>query len=339
MPDSTQESPHAHSIERTRLRRFLHLSAYIAAAVVLLLAFLPIGIRLGAQYWLNKQPGIEAEIGNIDLNLFSATFALYDLSIEYQGMPHARIERLALAAQFMPLWNKHALIDYIELQGVHLILEHLEAESAQEGRILRIGGLELPKGSPAERNSKTESDADTPSAWGFGWNRISIKDTEIVWRQPEWNANLNIEHAHYNDVASWEPDSDSELQLQVRLNGAAVNISAQTRPFARERSASGHIEIEDFALAKLAPMLAPAGIHDIKGRFSCDLEHEITLADTNDINIGWDGSLTLVQGELSTPEVHIADAQLHWGVREILESVTLLRESNSTAPCRSLHWP
>jgi len=269
-------------------------------------------MRLGVEHWLNKQPGIEAEIGNIDLNLFSATFALEDLTIEYQGMTHTRIERLAMAAKYLPLWDKHARIDFIEVHGVRLVLEQFETEAAENSHALRIGGLTLPRSAPAEQNGEATETQNRPPAWGFGWNRIAIDNAEIVWRQPEWSADLIIEHAHLNDVASWKPDSDSELHLQLRLNDAPMTLTAQTRPFADRRSARGHIKMDDFDLGRLAPVLAPAGIHDIKGSFSCDLEHEVSFAHPGDISLGWDGTLALTQGRLSTAQVHVADAGLHW---------------------------
>lgn len=310
---TSPEPPSSSARWRTRLFKFLRIGAYTLVVIPLLLAFIPVGLRLGGEYWLNKQPGIDANIGNIDFNLFSATFVLEDLNIEYQGITHTRIERLAVAGKYLPLWDSHARIDYIELQGVRLMLEQFEADSAEDPRALRIGGLVLPRseagGQSRDATAKTEQ---STSPWGFGWNRITVDDTEIVWRQPEWSADLIIEHAYLNDVASWKPNSDSELHLQLRLNDAPVSVTAQTRPFATQRSSKGQIKIDAFALGKIAPILAPAGVHDIAGIFSCDLKYAVSLSDAGDITLGWDGSLALTQEELSTAQVHIADGELRW---------------------------
>jgi len=316
MSETTPETTHSAQPPRkwrTRVLKFLRLCMYIMVCVLLVLACLPTGLRLGAEHWLNKQPGINAEIGNIDLNLFSATFALEDLSIEYEGISHTRIQRLAVAAKYLPLWDKHVLIDYVELQGVRLVLKQPGPEAPERPGALRIGGLLLPHSESAPPYTEAEDDtAARPSPWGFGWNRVEIDDAEILWRQPGWSADLLIEHAQLDDVASWKPNTDSGLRLQLLLNDAPMSVSAQTRPFAEQRSLRGHLKIDTFNLGKLAPILAPAGVHDIAGIFSCDLEHEVSFAHAGDISLGWDGTIALTQGGLSTAQVHIADGGLHW---------------------------
>lgn len=311
--DPSPESASSPGRRGAHLHKLLRVIAYSAVAILLLLAFLPTGLRLGAEHWLNKQPGIDAEIGNIDLNLFSATFALEDLSIEYQGIPHTQVKRLAVAVKYLPLWDKHALIDYVELQGVRLVLKQLEPEAPGRSGALRIGGLLFPHSGSAPPKSEAKDDTDVrTSPWGFGWNRVEINDAEVVWRQPEWSADLLIEHAQLNDVASWKPNTDSALHLQLRLNDAPVNVTAQTRPFAPRRSARGNLKIDAFALGKLKPILAPAGVHDLRGIFSCDLEHEVSLSAAGDVSLGWGGTIALTQGKLSTAQIHIADAGFHW---------------------------
>jgi hypothetical protein len=307
----TQNSPPP-SKWRPRVLKSVRLLLYTAAVILLILILLPAGLRLGAEHWLNKQPGIAAEIGNIDLNLFSATFVLEDLRIEYAGTPHARIERLAIAAEYLPLWNKQAFIDYVELDGVLLILEQDKNGAIEPGAGLRIGGLLLPRTAAEKQDTEPQAEEETATPWGFGWNRIEIGDAEIVWRQPEWSADLVIEQAHFNDVVSWLPDNTSELHLQLRLNDAPVAIRAQTRPFASRRSSRGHLQVEGFDLSRLAPVLAPVGVHDLNGIFACDLEHEISLGNPDDIRLQWNGNLELQDAELSTPELHIAHAALHW---------------------------
>ncbi|MDY0292743.1 MAG: DUF748 domain-containing protein [Desulfuromonadaceae bacterium] len=307
------ESSPAPSRWRPRLRKILRVGVYLVVALFLFLALLPMGLRMGVEYWLNKQPGIAAEIGNIDFNLFSATFALEELKIEYEGVPHTEVQRLTVAAKYLPLWDKHAFIDHVELRGVRLILEQLAPETAETSDALRIGGLLLPPSAAATSGPENATEAEAaPSVWGFGWDRVVIDDAKIVWRQPEWSADLIIEHAYLEDVASWKPNTDSKLHLELRLNDAPVGITAQTRPFANQRSINGHINIEAFALGKLAPIFAPAGVHDIAGIFRCNLEHKISITDAGEICLEWDGSLGLTHAELSTAQVHVAKAELQW---------------------------
>jgi hypothetical protein len=307
----TQDSPPPGKW-RPRVLKAVRLLLYTAAMILLILTLLPAGLRLGAEHWLNKQPGIAAEIGNIDLNLFSATFVLEDLQIEYAGTPHARIERLAIAAKYLPLWNKQAFIDSVELDGVFLVLEQDKNGATGPGAGLRIGGLALPRTAAKKQDTEPQVEEKIATPWEFGWNRIEIGDAQIVWRQPEWSADLIIEQAYFNDVASWRPDQASALHLQLRLNDAPVAISAQTHPFASRRSARGHLKVDAFDLSRVAPVLSPMGVHDLNGMFACDLEHEISLGDPDDIRLQWSGDLNLQDAELSTPEVHVAHGALHW---------------------------
>ena len=97
------ESSPALSKWRPRLYKLLRVGVYLVVALFLFLAFLPMGLRMGAEYWLNKQPGIAAAIGNIDLNL------LFSKNIE--------IERIKTYADW---FFNNELIPHFELEEAHI---------------------------------------------------------------------------------------------------------------------------------------------------------------------------------------------------------------------------
>lgn len=321
MPENTPTAASDADKKPRRLFNIMRICAYGAALVILILAFLPTGLKLGARYWLNKQPYIEAEIDNIDLNLFRATCALEGLRVKYKGDPNLVIERLAIGVKYLPLWDKRAFIDNVELKGLRLVLEQVVAAGEEEPGGLRIGGIMLPTASAEQEEEHAPSEPDVASSWEFGWNRIAIDDSTIIWQQPGWSADLIIEQAHIDNVASWKPEGYSDLELQMRVNDAPLALSMHSQAFAPHPTATGHIKLDKFALGKLAPVLAAFGIHDVEGKLSCNLKHAITLGPGNAVNLGVNGSFALEHGALSTAQIHIAEAALNWSGTSTVVSI------------------
>lgn len=312
MPESPQTTAPETAEKPRRLVKILRIGAYITALLLLVLAFLPTGLRLGARYWLNQQPNLEAEIDNIDLNLFRATCALEGLRLTYKGEPTLNIERLVVGVKYLPLWNKHAFIDYVDLTGLRLVLEQVVAGDEGESGGIRIGGIMLADIFAEQEDESEDSAPETASGWNFGWNHIAIDSSEIIWRQPDWSADLIIGQARFSDVASWNPELYSDLQLHLRVNDAPLALTMQSQLFAPHPTATGHISLDGFALAKLAPILAPFGIHDVAGMLSCDLKHEVQLGANDAVSLNVKGSVALERGALTTAQIHIAEAGLNW---------------------------
>ncbi|MDY0213068.1 MAG: DUF748 domain-containing protein [Desulfuromonadaceae bacterium] len=312
MSENTQTTATDVKEKPKRLFKFIRICVYITAVFILILALLPTGLRLGARYWLNKQPHLEAEIDNIDLNLFRATCALEGLRLKYKGDPSLNLERLTIGVKYLPLWDKHVFIDYVELKGLRLVLEQVAAAGEEAPGGLRIGGIMLPTAfaNPEDDNTTPTPDSSTP--WDFGWNRVVIDTSEIIWQQPDWSADLIIELAHLNDVASWKPEGYSDLQLQLRINDAPLALTMRSQAFAPHPTATGHLRLDGFALAKLGPVLATVGMHDVAGMLSCDLKHEVTVGPKNTISLDVNGRLGLERGTLTTAQVHIAEVWVNW---------------------------
>ncbi|MDY0185058.1 MAG: DUF748 domain-containing protein [Desulfuromonadaceae bacterium] len=321
MSENTQTIATAAEGKPRRLVKFMRVCVYVAALFLLILALLPAGLRLGARYWLNQQPHLEAEIDNINLNLFSATCALEGLRLKYKGDPSLTVERLAVGLKYLPLWNKQAFIDYVELDGLRLVLEQVVAAGEEELDGLRVGGIMVPGASAEQGDESATLAPDAATPWDFGWNRVAIDNSKIIWKQPDWGADLIIEKAHVSNVASWKPEGYSDLELQLRVNDAPLALAMQSQPFALHPTAKGHIKLDRFALEKLAPILASFGIHDVAGMLSCDLKPEVTLGAGDALSLNVNGSLALVGGALTTEQIHIAEAGFNWSGTSVVSAM------------------
>ena len=297
---------------RTRGYKLMRIILYICVATGLLLALLPMGVRLGTQYWLNKQPDIEARIDNIDLNLFTGSLAVYGVRLRHKNAEVFRLDHLCVEMDYLPLWDRHLFIRELRLGDAEILIEQRPAKPADPGAALRIGGILVPRGAANDNLHSDNSAARETSAWGFGWNQIILEQTSIVYRQPAWQADLDIESISTEDGASWNPAQVSTLKLALRINDAPVRLDAQGSLFAQNRSLQGHVRMDDFALKPVEPMLNNLGVHDLEGRFSCDLHPTLGLDQNGAIELHWDGTLSLHQGAVSTPELHLARAELRW---------------------------
>ncbi|HUT40008.1 MAG TPA: hypothetical protein VM011_01600, partial [Gammaproteobacteria bacterium] len=84
-------------------RRWVAMLAAIAVLIALLLVVLPLGLSYGLHKWLLANGGEDVHIEDIDVNLFSGTAAIHDLSLSAQGRSLLVIPSLAVKVEWLPL--------------------------------------------------------------------------------------------------------------------------------------------------------------------------------------------------------------------------------------------
>ncbi|MES0371510.1 MAG: DUF748 domain-containing protein [Mariprofundaceae bacterium] len=142
--------------------------AIVTVVVILLLSLLPFAIRMGAISWLEDHGVQQAEIDNVDLNLFAGTFVIEGLSAD-EGL---KVGRLALNVDWWPLTEHHLFLRSVELKYVKAEVHQREDGSWQ------VATIELDEPAP-EIAPKPENEKDATEPWQVVLNAIEVADINL----------------------------------------------------------------------------------------------------------------------------------------------------------------
>jgi len=152
-----------------RRQRWGKILLAVATVVLLLLSLLPVGIRMGAVSWLEDHGVKDARIDNVDLNLFSGTFAIEGVSAD-GGL---KIGRLFVDVDWWPMFSKRAFVRSVEVKGVKADVEQ------QKDGVWQLSTIVLDQ--PSETADEPENvEGEAPQEpWQVVLNRIDIADVKL----------------------------------------------------------------------------------------------------------------------------------------------------------------
>ncbi len=243
------------------------IAALLALVGATLILALPIGLRLGLESWLNKQPGIVAQIEDIDLNLFSATLQLNDIVVQQYSQPVLSAKTLQLQLDWLPLLHQRIALDHINFEDGQLQL------SMDGPTSITIGGftLNLATQAPDTVLPSVQHPPQVHNQWGIASGNINIKNFLLRYHQLELDLNLTINNLSATPVMSWQPQLSGSLGCDLAVNGAQVQLDAQLQPFAAQPSATGTLSVNSFDIRSIAPLLSTFGWSDTSGDLSTKL--------------------------------------------------------------------
>lgn len=162
--------------------------ATIAAFILLVILLLPLAIEYSAEKWLQEHGVPQAEIENVDLNLFSGEFVLQELKAG-DGL---NIKRLAVNIDWLPLFKQVVHVRALELDSANLNL-HQDAQQQWQ-----LGDIKLE---PAVEPEKGEAVAAEPQ--GKPWLAVvddlrikgllvDVKGQEVQLKLPVDSLQLNL---------------------------------------------------------------------------------------------------------------------------------------------------
>lgn len=184
--------------------------AGLAVLLLLLVSLLPLAIEYSAEKWLQEHGVPQAEIENVDLNLFSGEFVLQELKAG-DGL---NIKRLVVNIDWLPLFKQVVHVRALELDTVNLKL-HQDAQQQWQ-----LGDIKLE---PAVEPEKGEAVAAEPQ--GKPWLAVvdelqvkgllvDVKGQEVQLKLPVDSLQLNLSNL-----------TGSEQRLEVALKVGETSFS------------------------------------------------------------------------------------------------------------------
>jgi len=218
--------------------------------VIVAVSQIPQGISHGMKQWLTANGGEQVKVGDVDFNLLSATFALYDLAVERQGGVVLNIPELQIRLTWTPFLSKQLLINRVMIKGVRIAIDRSDPEN------ILIGGITLPAASKVDKEIENAS-----LPWGIGVEKLEIFDSEIQYRDKKLDVRFRIEELILTELASYRPEQKVKIKLDGAINDAPIMLKSQITPFSDAPSLTSEIDLQMFNLGLLNRLAEPNTSH------------------------------------------------------------------------------
>ena len=283
-------------------QRWLRLILWFCAVLVVVLCALPIGIRYGAEYWLNDQPNMSARIGDVDLNLFNGTIKVKDFELHYLDKQVLAAQKVVVKVIWLPLLQHHFYVEKITLEEGVLWLTQAQGEP------LVIAGFSLSDDSAQQPPVLEPAPEDAAPQWGVHSGQISLKKFQLRYQAPHVDMDVVVNRLAIDPIVSWRQEVLSPFSADIVVNGGGLNLEGTLSPFAPHTLVDSSLQLTGFELNTLAPLLDQAGVSEAAGRLDCAVQLNVKKADdeAQAIQLAMDGELkaTALQGGTVALFVH-----------------------------------
>jgi len=268
--------------------------------VLLFISLLPVGVRYGAIHVLKQQGMQHVEIADIDINLFSGEIKVTDMLVSGDGQGRAQLDAFYVNLSMLALFKKQLKIENILLDGLML-----DVKNSTDGEWRVAGYLPPPAAEP------TDSEATTESTWGIGIDSLQLKAIKTQLDLPQLQTTLVLDELQLKQLASWQPEQQTQFNMQLRIDESPLNINGEVQPFLAAPPLTANVALDKLPLALARGFAAEANVKALTGALSLSTNISATL---NAAQPHIEAVTTLILDELSLQQgqYKIAAHQFNW---------------------------
>ncbi len=242
-------------------KRVIKLSI-VSVLFVSLLVLIPLVVEWQAERWLQQQGVADADIGDVDINLFTGEVGLTGLVVGRDTPARFQLASLYLNIDYLPLFQKRIQIQAVRVSGMDLDLTLDEV-----GRV-HLGALVLP--AKGEAQPVEEGAGGDAGGWGFGLGMVAMDGLEVRLHTAQHDGVVLLQQLRVGALASWHREQVSAISLKMVVDGARLELTTDVSPFKAEPDWRGEVLLEGVELANYAPFMKPAGLAEVAGKLALD---------------------------------------------------------------------
>lgn len=285
--------------------RFVTIPLFVVLFILIVVGITPLAIEWAAVDWLKKRGATDAALEDVELNPFTGEFSLSQLSVSQRDGQRFVVARLYLKVDYLPLFERRIEVRSIQLSGVDLDLI-IDADDR-----LTLGGLLLPQGEAEPASAAAESTTNSP-AWHFGLDQLMVDDIRLRTYLPKYQGNIQINRLQVEQVASWLQHQQTSVELDMLVDGAKVAITSKVTPFKSDPEWRGDVVIEAINFENYAELIKLAGIDELTGQLSANLNIDGKWQANEQLLLSFDGDLNLSKLQLKHRYVRLQQSSLVW---------------------------
>ncbi len=282
--------------------RWLRRLVISAISLFIILLLIPVAIQLGISYILKDQGATEANVEDINLNIFAGTFELTGLQMKVGENNSAQIDHIYTNINMLDLFSSRIVMDEITLQGVKA-----EIYRGDDGSI-SINGLQLVNAkATATDNEDTQNSSTEPLA--FAVNKLLIQRAEFAYHEPDFQQQLVVDQLALENIKSWEADSTAVIKAEMALNESPINLTAELNLFNEIKKLKGQASIQSLAFAPFVKYYR-AYLTDLQGKLTVSSQFDVTMADQISGQI--ENNVEIAGLDLKYQRIHQQNESIQW---------------------------
>lgn len=269
----------------------------LALVVVLFFSTLPFGIDYGIERYLKDQGADQASVEDVDFNPITGRMTLTNLSVILDTQTVFMIPQATLDVEWSPFISKRFVLKRLNVEDAQVTVQAFEDDR------WHIGGIILSQ----------KNEASKPSAWNFGLQQVTVKNSIIKFISPQLSSDLKIEQATILKLSSWLPEQSARLEFKGQLNDSNLELQVDVSPFANEIVTTGRVNLEGLPLVSFAPLLEPH-LKMLEGRLAADLNFETRRTAEEKFIIKADGRLngSKLSTTIKNANIQIQQDDIDW---------------------------
>lgn len=275
----------------------------LTIVILLLLIFfvLPIGVRWGIEKWLESHGRLQAQVQDVDFNLFSGYMVVHSLLAEHEGEGGFKWVRASMEIAWAPLFKKRIRVDDVSVSNARLRIVQ-----EKDGTVYAGGFRVLPaKGAAGSKNG-----AEQESGWEIGFGNIDLQNVLIELKTPEFERQMAIRKAHVDPMQNWNSSSAGGFTADLAIGDGTLHIEGSAKPYSRNASVQGRMQIRKLPLTWAAPWLKKEDIRNIGGTLQADTA--FVYSEGAPTRASMDGKLSLHHITADLPQAGVRPMTLSW---------------------------
>jgi len=285
-------------------RRWVRICVYIAVLVAIVLIGLPYAARYALEHWLKENGAEQANIKDIDINLFTGTVSLKGTDVKYGGHTVIKDSTIDIDLALIPFFSRQATVQSATLQGVHL-----EIEKQTDGRI-RIGSVAVG-GKSDDAAAAKQSSAGESRPWWFKVETLQLTDSTVRYISPQFTSDVKLKRVVLQNVFTGPAKTPASIQVEGQIDGAPVSLTATGTLRLPEIKASGKLVVSGLDLNHYAGILKEH-LKELGGKTGIDGQYTFTIADGNLVTAGYDGKLVVSAARVAMDNLQSDADTISW---------------------------
>lgn len=294
--------------ERRAARLVVIVGIAALTVVAVVLVSLPYAVRWYAESWLEERGLVNVAIADVDINPFVGTVTIEALTFEDNGMAR-RVGHATVNLDWASLFQRRFRLSVVELKDASLEFRRTESNRWLLGTIV-LGAQEA-----VERAEQTEASI----GWGFGIDDLRFERVEVDYRDPAIARAFTIDSASLSNLATWEPDTPTRLDVALSSAKARLVTSGTLRPFADTFDLDLSVEGTRLDAAGLDALLAQLGIDVLRGELDVSVQVRVSAPPDSGPTINVEGSARLTDWALAGATLQLSLDDLEWAGRVVAE--------------------
>jgi len=277
---------------------------FLVLLIAVILIALPYAAKQGAMHFLKTEMNMQSNIDDISINLFSGKIGLKGVHLYGEEIGELHLGKFSIDIGLTKLFQKNILIESIEFHDFRTNVTELD-------KAWNVGGIHIPLSEEESKEPEKPETESKPFEWGYGVRSIAFSNIKIDVTSQYTDSYFILSKLKVKDALSWYPANNSEIELDLNINGDTFRISGGASPFLENPVLKSQVTINDIQLKPFLKSVKDLPFDDASVAIYSDFELAVAM-EKDQILLGLNGNYGLKDIYLKDKDREIKLGKLGW---------------------------